>query len=257
MAGATARRLFCLLSLLLGAWLASAQERPKTSKELFEYINDARKLGLKDDQIRKNALGAGWDQSVIDQTYSIVRLLNNEKPADGDGASSAPLRLPDGYRIGAGDALQIVVWKEPEASVPQAVVRADGKISMPLIKDVDAVGLTPRQLEESLADKLSKFINGPDVTVVAKEIRSLKVYIMGGVKKEGPVTLLSPMTVLQVINEAGGLTDYAKRKKIYILRRDENGKQIRLPFDYQAVIKGEQPAQNIFVMPNDTVVVPN
>lgn len=256
MARLMGKQLLFFASLLLGAALCAADDKPKTSKEFFDYINEARKLGLTDDQIRKNALAAGWDQSTIDQTYAIVRLLNNEKPGKEDMTVLQGQKLPEGYRIGAGDVLQIVVWKEPDASVPEVVVRADGKISVPLIKEVEVVGLTPRELENVLTERLGKLINGPDVTVVAREIHSLKVYLSGAVRREGPIPLLTPMTVLQAINEAGGLTDYAKRRKIYILRQ-ENGRQVKLPFDYQAVIKGEQPSQNIFVRPNDIVVVPN
>ena len=251
MVSLTARRWVCLASFLVGACLFAADERPKTSKELFEYINEARKLGLKDDQIRKNALTAGWDQAIIDQTYSIVRLLNNEKD---DSPAGQPQRLPEGYRIGAGDVLQIAVWKEADASVPEVVVRADGKISVPLVKEIDVLGLTPKDLEKLLTERLSKLINDPDVTVVAKKINSLKVYLSGGVRKEGSIPLLGPMTVLQAINEAGGLTEYAKRKKIYILR-PEGGKQVRVPFDYQAVIKGDRPDTPL--RPDDMIVVPN
>jgi polysaccharide export outer membrane protein len=164
--------------------------------------------------------------------------------------------LPEGYRIGAGDVLQIAVWKEADASVPEVVVRADGKISVPLVKEVDVLGLTPKDLEKLLTEKLSRLINDPDVTVVAKQINSLKVYLAGAVRKEGPVPLLGPKTVLQAINEAGGLTEYAKKKKIYVLR-PEGGKQVRLPFNYEDVIKGERPEQNILLKPNDMIVVPN
>lgn len=246
---------------LLAAWAVAAcslplmaAERPKTSKDLFDYIQEARKLGLKDDQIRKNALSAGWDQVTIEQTYSIVRLLNNEKPASG-ASLQPPVVLPEGYRIGAGDVLQIVVWKEPDASVPEAMVRADGKISVPLIKEVDAAGLTPRELEKSLAEKIGKYIEGPEVTVIAREIHSKRIYMVGAIRKEGPISLTRPMTVLQALNEAGGLSEFAKKKKVYILRNVE-GKQVKLSFDYQAVIKGEHLDQNIPVLPDDTIIVP-
>src|ERR1700724_1706479 len=102
--------------------IVSAATLPKSSKELFDYIQDARKLGLNDDQIRKNAVGAGWEQSTIEQTYSILRMLNQEKGPKGSGFPT-PITLPGDYRIGAGDVLQIVVWKEPEVSVPSMVVR--------------------------------------------------------------------------------------------------------------------------------------
>src|SRR5262249_47625982 len=164
----------------------------------------------------------------------------------------------DGYRIGAGDVLQILVWKEPEASVPSVVVRTDGKITVPFVKEIEVAGMTPAELEKLLAGRFSKYIRDVDVTsvtVVPKEILSQKVYLMGAVKNEGPVSIKSSMTVLQALNEAGGLTEYARRKKIYVLRH-ENGKQIRLPFDYTAVIRGERTEQNIQVRAEDTVVVP-
>ena len=226
----------------------------RTPKELLEYIQEARKLGLADEVIQKQALSAGWDQPAIEQAYAIVGRVSNEKLP-----GSSPTRIPElssqGYRIGAGDILQIVVWKEPEASIPEAVVRVDGKISVPLIREIDAAGLTIVELEKLLEDKLGKYIVGPAVTVVARQINSKKVYIVGAVKKEGPIALLRPLTVLQALNEAGGLTDYAKKKKIYVLR-DDHGKQVKLPFDYQAVIRGEHLEQNRIVFPDDTIIVP-
>ncbi len=164
-------------------------------------------------------------------------------------------QLPPGYKIGAGDVLQVNVWRETEASVPAVVVRPDGKISMPLIKEIEVQGLTPVELEKLLSQRLSQFIHTPDVTVTIREIHGRKAYLIGAVKKEGPVVLLSNMTILQLLAEAGGLTDYAKRKKIYILR-NVNGKQQKLMFDYDAVIKGEHMEQNIVVMPEDTLIVP-
>ncbi len=163
--------------------------------------------------------------------------------------------VPDGYRIGSGDVLQVLVWKEPDASVPAAMVRADGKITVPLIKDVEVQGLTPVEAERTIGERLSKFIHGVDVTVVVTTVNSKKVYVVGAAKKEGPIALQYRMSVLQALSEAGGLTEYAKRKKIYVLR-NENGKQSRLPFNYEAVIKGEHMEQNIIVQPEDTIVIP-
>src|SRR5205807_7753745 len=122
-------------------------------------------------------------------------------------------------------------------------------------REIEVLGLTPVELEKTLVEKLATYINKPDVTVLVKTVNSKKVYLVGGVKKEGPVSLQSPLTILRAINEAGGLTDYAKQKKIYVLRSD-NGNQVRLPFDYQAVIRGQHMEQNILLMPDDTIVVP-
>jgi polysaccharide export outer membrane protein len=162
---------------------------------------------------------------------------------------------PRGFVIGPGDVLQIDVWKEPEASIASVIVRSDGIISIPLAKEIVAAGFTPRELEQQLGTKLSKLIREAEVTVLVKEIHSERVYLIGAVRKEGPLVLQAPITVLQAIAEAGGLTDYAKRGSIYILRQ-ENAKQTRIPFDYSAVIKGQRAEQNVMLRPGDTVVVP-
>lgn len=172
------------------------------------------------------------------------------------GTVSENPTTPAGYRIGAGDVLQISVWNEPGASVAAVVVRPDGKVTVPLVKETEVLGMTPAELEKVLADKLEHFIHGADVTVVVKEIHSKKVYLVGAVNKVGPVALLSQMTLLQALAEAGGLTDYAKRRKIYVLR-NENGKQVKLPFNYDAVVKGEHMDQNVTLRPDDTIVVPH
>jgi polysaccharide export outer membrane protein len=163
--------------------------------------------------------------------------------------------LPEGYRIGAGDVLQISVWREPDASAPEVVVRSDGKITLPLIGEVEVAGLTPDQVKDSLVEKFSHYINGPVVSVYAKEINSRKVFVLGAVKNQGPIPLLRPSTVLQAIGEAGGLGEWAKKKKIYVLRK-VGGKQVKLPFNYAAVIKGQHLEQNIMLLPDDTIVVP-
>ena len=165
------------------------------------------------------------------------------------------LLVGSSYVIGAGDILGINVWHEPEASVLSTVVRSDGLISLPLIKEIEAAGLTPKQLEKALTDRLSKQIRQPDVTVLVKEIHSERIYLIGALKKESQLTLKSSITVLQAIAEAGGLTDYAKKSKIYVLRK-ENGKPVKFPFDYTAVIRGDHMEQNIALRPGDTIVVP-
>jgi polysaccharide export outer membrane protein len=159
------------------------------------------------------------------------------------------------YVIGPGDILQVDVWKEPEASMPSVVVRSDGVISLPLIKEISVAGMTPRELEQLITQKLARLIRDADVTVLVKEIHSEKIYVVGAVKKEGPITLQGPLTVVQAIAECGGFTDYAKRSKIYILRL-QHGKQLRFSFDYSAVIRGQRPEQNIVLAPGDSIVVP-
>lgn len=170
--------------------------------------------------------------------------------------AAADTRVAPGYRIGAGDVLQIVVWKEPDASIPAVVVRPDGKIAMPLLKEVEVIGKTPAEAEQLLTERLVKFIPAADVTVVVTAIHSKRIYMVGGVKKEGPIELQHDMSVLQALSEAGGLTDYAKRKSIYVLRT-ANGRQDKLPFNYDAVIKGQQMRENILVQPDDVIVVPH
>jgi len=134
-------------------------------------------------------------------------------------------------------------------------VRPDGRISMPMLKEVPVSGLTPAQAEKAITDQLSKFISAADVTVIVSEINSKRIYVVGGVKKEGPISYTYRMTVLQALSEAGGLTDYAKKKKIYVLRR-ESGRDYQLPFDYDAVLRGERMELNIPLLPGDTIVVP-
>lgn len=175
--------------------------------------------------------------------------LNEPRQPDPEGGT-----LPE-YRIGSGDVLRISVWREPEVSVDGVAVRSDGKISLPLIREVYALGLMPVELEALLTREFSRLINNPVVTVIVKEINSQKVYLVGGVVRPGSIFLRTPMTVLQVLAEAGGLTDYAKKKKIYILRND-GGQESRIQFNYEAVLKGDNPEQNIPVRPGDTIVVP-
>jgi polysaccharide export outer membrane protein len=191
-----------------------------------------------------------------------------EQPATAPGQNSSPTAaqkasagvdrtMRDEYKIGEGDVLQISVWGEPAASVPSGVVRPDGMISLPLIKDIAVSGLTPAEAEKAITDLLSKQIKGADVTVIVSQIHSKKIFVVGGgVKKEGPISFTYRMTVMQALSEAGGLSDYAKRKKIYVLR-NENGRQYKLPFNYDAVLNGEHMELNIPLQAGDTLVVPN
>jgi polysaccharide biosynthesis/export protein len=158
------------------------------------------------------------------------------------------------YKIGPQDVLRIDVWKEAEISraVP---VRPDGKISLPLLNDVQASGLTAMELANNITEGLKKFINNPQVTVSVTEINSRRVYVTGEVSKPGAYPLLPNMTALQAVTSAGGFTQFARTKNIYILRT-EGGKQTKYPFNYNDVVKGKRPDDNITLQPGDTIVVP-
>lgn len=162
---------------------------------------------------------------------------------------------PAPYRVGPGDVLQIDVWKEPDASSAAIVVRPDGRISLAMIGEVRAAGLTPAELEKTLVERFGGFIKNPRVTVIVRDPNSQKVYLIGELRREGAIRMAGPMTVLQALAEAGGITDYAKPKQIYVLRV-VHGRQLRLPFDYAAVVKGLKVEQNVTLLPGDTIVVP-
>lgn len=159
-----------------------------------------------------------------------------------------------GYVIGAEDMLDISVWKELEVSrtVP---VRPDGKISLPLLNDVQAVGLTPMQLQKTITDGLRQFISNPQVSVIVMQINSRRIYILGEVGRPGAFPMFPNMTVLQALSAAGGYTQFAKLSAIYVLRT-ENGQQKTYPFNYKVVIRGLSADQNILLKPGDTIVVP-
>jgi polysaccharide export outer membrane protein len=158
------------------------------------------------------------------------------------------------YRIGPQDVIRIDVWKEPDVSrsIP---VRPDGKISMPLLNDVQAAGLTSLELAASIRDGLSKYITNPQVTVTVSEINSRRIYVSGEVIRQGAQNLLPNMTVLQAISAAGGLTQFARAKKIYVVRTVD-GKQVTLPFDYKGALTGKHPETNVTLQSGDMIVVP-
>ncbi len=162
---------------------------------------------------------------------------------------------PDAYVIGAEDVLSINVWKEQEMS-RQVPVRPDGMISLPLLGDVKASGLTPLQLQDLLTTDLKKYLSDPQVTVIVTQVNSLSFNVVGEVLKPGYYPLTRRMTVLDAIAMAGGFRDFAKVKKIYVLRVKADGKEVRLPFNYKNVVKGKNETQNIELQPRDTLVVP-
>jgi polysaccharide biosynthesis/export protein len=182
------------------------------------------------------------------------------QPANGSGAKPAPPAIPTGvatpadYVIGPDDVLAIVFWRDKDMS-NEVAVRPDGMISLPLLNDVRAAGLTPEQLRVQVTEAAAKLIEDPTVTVVVKTINSRKVFITGQVNKQGPYALAAPTTVLQLISMAGGLLEYADEKNITILR-NEGGKQVVFKFNYKDVSKGKNLKQNIELKPGDTIIVP-
>lgn len=161
---------------------------------------------------------------------------------------------PAGYVIGAEDVLAIVFWREKDLSIESAV-RPDGMITLPLLNDLHAAGLTPDQLRERIQAAATKYVEDPSVTVVVRTINSRKVFITGQVAKPGQYPLTAPTTVMQLIAMAGGLHEFANTKKILIMRT-EGGQQIAKPFSYQDVLNRKNLKQNIELQPGDTVIVP-
>jgi polysaccharide export outer membrane protein len=175
-------------------------------------------------------------------TLSVTRAVAPAQPDSND------------YKIGAQDVLRIDVWKEDQLTrtVP---VRPDGKISLPLLNDVQATGLTSMQLASVIMDGLRKYMNNPQVTVTVAEINSRRIYVTGEVSRPGNFSLLPNMTVLQALSNAGSFTQFARSKKIYVLR-NESGKQTKIPFNYSEAISGKHPEQNVLLRPGDVIVVP-
>jgi polysaccharide export outer membrane protein len=187
------------------------------------------------------------------ETAVAATRVDSASPAESKTAP-IPATTDAGYLIGPEDVLDISVWKEPDVSrvVP---VRPDGRISLPLINDVQAAGLSPQQLAASVSEKLKKYLNGPQVTVIVTAINSQRVFVVGEVLRAGAFPMLPGMTVLQALSSAGGFTTFADVKKIHVVRL-RNGKQIEIPFNYRDVLKGDNAEQNIKLEAGDTIVVP-
>ena len=159
----------------------------------------------------------------------------------------------DSYVIGNGDVLAINVWKDADLSrtIP---VRSDGKISLPLMGEVQAAGRTPVQLEHDITEKLRSYITAPEVAVMVEQVNSKKFSILGQVVKPGSYTLAVATMITDAIATAGGFRDFAKEKHVYVLRQNPDGSQSRIDFNYKDFIKGKE--KNIKLQPNDTVIVP-
>ena len=188
--------------------------------------------------------GLGISNQLMAAEKTIVDIPETIKVSEGDSS----------YLIGPMDVLEIQVWKEPDFS-RQVLVRPDGKITFPLIDDIQASGMTPLALKAILTELLKGYIDNPEVTVIVVESHSKNFYILGRVNQPGTYPLIPNMTVLQSLSVAGGFAEWAHKNKIRIIRRS-GGKQEVLPFDYDKVIAGKKLEQNILLKPNDTIIVP-
>jgi polysaccharide export outer membrane protein len=191
--------------------------------------------------------------SVSAQTQPKPVIPEQTQQASAGNPAPAATVVPPGYVIGADDLLSIRFWADTQLSA-DVVVRPDGKISVPLLNDVQAAGLTPEQLNATLEKAASKYIAEPDATVIVREVRSRKVYVLGQVARPNPVALNTDMNVLQVLTAVGGLLEYADKGDIVIVRT-ENGRERRFKFNYNDVVKGKNTQQNILLQPGDTVIV--
>jgi len=202
----------------------------------------------------------GWAQTVALLLMGVVLVgpmcaQDSSGSATGRGSDTTAAKPHDDtFVIGNDDVLAINVWKEPDISrsIP---VRSDGKISLPLVGEVQAAGLTPLKLEKDIASKLKNYISEPEVTVMVQQVNSQKFNILGQVARPGSYAIANSPTVLDAIALAGGFRDFAKKKNIYVLRQGANGES-RIPFNYKDVSQGRNMSQNIKLQPGDTIIIP-
>ena len=191
---------------------------------------------------------------ALAQGASAQAAVNPASDSNTSAAATPPATPMDAtYIIGADDVLHIAVWKETDLTATEPV-RSDGKISLPLLNDVQASGLTPMQLADSLTEKLRKYVADPRVTVVVTQVNSKRIYLLGEVAHSGAMPITPNMTVMQALASAG-ISQFANTKKIYLLR-SENGKKEKIPVPYRKLIKGDDVEHDYALHPGDTIVVP-
>jgi len=183
-----------------------------------------------------------------------IQAASGSSSSQADAGSSNKAH-DDNFVIGNDDLLAISVWKEAELtkSVP---VRSDGRISLPLVGELQATGRTPAQLEKEITEKLKNFITTPEVTVVVEKVNSRKYNVLGEVTKPGSYPLTTETTIMDAIASAGGFRDFAKKSGVYVLRKGADGQEAHLKFNYKDFVKGKNTAQNVRLEPNDTIIVP-
>ena len=188
------------------------------------------------------------------ETSQATQTASAKPTANRPEGVNPPVKVGKDYVIGADDVLDVSVWKEQDLT-RTLQVRPDGKISMPLLGDVQAAGLTPSQLAQTVSERLKRYLTAPQVTIILTQINSQRVYVTGEVTRPGAYPLLPGMTILQAITSAGGLTQFANAKKIFLMR-DENHIQTKYPFSYKEVLDGRKAEENLPVKAGDTIVVP-
>ena len=177
---------------------------------------------------------------------------------------SAPPVLPpervvgevEEYRIGVPDLLMVTVWQQPELTLDDVVVRLDGKISMPLLDDVEASGKTAQQLKDELSERLTEFVTAPHVTVVVRQINSKIIYAIGEVNREGPIVLRGGMRIVDALSTAGGFRAFAAKRRVKLIRTMDGERSVEFEFNYPAFASGNNIEQNILLLPGDRIVVP-
>jgi polysaccharide export outer membrane protein len=201
-------------------------------------------------------LSSSFRALICALVLSAIPLIAQKSDEAGTSApSGSPNPVANTYIVGEADVLRINVWKQPEISQQSVVVRPDGMVTVPLVGEVKVSGMTPVQIETSLVESLKQYVNEPHVTVTVVEVGSKTVYVTGEVQHPGAYPLVGPVDVLQIIAKAGGVTPYAHRRSVFVLRQ-VNGKKEKLPVNYNQIFHGKNPEQNITLQPGDTVVVP-
>jgi polysaccharide export outer membrane protein len=200
-------------------------------------------------------MAAGLPSSPLRVLFSLEQTGAIAQAPDGKPNLQERPATPVGpdYRIGPGDVLRVSVWEEPQLTTNAIVVRPDGKISIPLVSDLTVAGMTPEAAEKLLTGELVKFVKHPRVTIIVEEIHSRVVYVTGEVQHPGAYPMIGPMNVVQLISRAGGTTEFAKKKEVYVLHQDSGP---RTKVNYQLVLEGKHLEENIGLEPGDTVVVP-
>ena len=200
----------------------------------------------------------GVAQAQTENAAATDKKAETKAPKDTASPAALPVSANDAndpaYKIGPQDVLKIDVWREDQLTrtVP---VRPDGKITLPLLNDVQAAGLTPMELAAFIHDALKNYLNNPQVTVSVNEINSRRIYVTGEVARAGAYPLLPHMTVLQALSSSGGFTQFARIKNIHVLRT-VNGQKVKLPFNYKEAVNGKNPQQDIELQSGDVIVVP-